>query len=241
MTLALGLKLLMAHLLGDFVFQPDRWVQAKKEKKGRSVFLYLHLAIHIVLLLFFLQFDLTYWKGIVLIVSTHYLIDLTKLKLQGRLNDLLLLFLDQTSHLLILIGVVKSYAPFDLSLQWFYDLNTLLLLIAVILVSYVSSIIMRMFMCRWQFAENDENDSLKNAGKYIGILERLFVFCFIVLNQWQAIGLLITAKSVFRFSDLSRAKDRKLTEYILVGTLLSFGLAILTGLMYQYVAKRITV
>ena len=95
-------------------------------------------------------------------------------------------------------------------------------------------------MSYWKLEENTENDSLKNAGKYIGILERLFVFGFILLNQWQAIGLLITAKSVFRFSDLTKAKDRRLTEYILIGTLLSFGLAICMGLIYQYLQKLIT-
>lgn len=39
------------------------------------------------------------------------------------------------------------------------------------------------------------------------------------------------AKSVFRFSDLKEAKDRKLTEYILTGTLLSFGIAMFTGVL----------
>lgn len=85
--------------------------------------------------------------------------------------------------------------------------------------------------------EINTNDSLEQAGKYIGILERLFVFGFIVLNQWQAIGFLIAAKSVFRFNDLSNAKDRKLTEYVLIGTLLSFALAIFTGLTYNYALK----
>ena len=51
----------------------------------------------------------------------------------------------------------------------------------------------------------------------------------------EGVGFLIAAKSVFRFGDLSKAKDRKLTEYILIGTLLSFGLAILFGLCYEYV------
>jgi len=41
---------------------------------------------------------------------------------------------------------------------------------------------------------------------------------------------LIAAKSIFRFSDLSRSKDRKLTEYVLIGTLLSYGLAIMIAL-----------
>jgi hypothetical protein len=98
---------------------------------------------------------------------------------------------------------------------------------------------MKIIMSKWSLEENKTDVSLENAGKYIGILERLFVFGFIVLNQWSAIGFLITAKSVFRFSDLSRAKDRKLTEYILIGTLISFGLAILVGLLYQYISKQL--
>ena len=94
-------------------------------------------------------------------------------------------------------------------------------------------------MSKWILEEDKSEDSLENAGKYIGILERLFVFGFILLNQWSAIGLLIAAKSVFRFGDLSRAKDRKLTEYILIGTLISFGLAISVGLLYQYLSLQL--
>ena len=85
--------------------------------------------------------------------------------------------------------------------------------------------------------ENGDGASLKNAGKYIGMLERLFVFGFILAGQWSAIGLLIAAKSVFRFGDLNKGNNRKLTEYVLIGTLLSFGLAILTGLLYKYLLE----
>jgi hypothetical protein len=42
---------------------------------------------------------------------------------------------------------------------------------------------------------------------------------------------LLAAKSIFRFGDLKKVKDRKLTEYVLIGTLLSFGIAILVGLI----------
>jgi hypothetical protein len=98
---------------------------------------------------------------------------------------------------------------------------------------------MKIVMSKWVLEEDKSEDSLEHAGKYIGILERLFVFGFILLNQWSAIGLLIAAKSVFRFGDLSRAKDRKLTEYILIGTLISFGLAISIGLLYQYTNSKL--
>ena len=80
----------------------------------------------------------------------------------------------------------------------------------------------------------ETNHSLANAGSYIGFLERLFIFVFIVTNHWEGVGFLLAAKSVFRFGDLKEAHDRRLTEYILIGTLISFGLAIAISLGYVY-------
>jgi len=54
---------------------------------------------------------------------------------------------------------------------------------------------------------------------------------FVITGNWEGIGFLLAAKSVFRFGDLKESKDRKLTEYILIGTLLSFGIAIATGML----------
>jgi len=115
----------------------------------------------------------------------------------------------------------------------------LLFILAFLLVTFVSSVVVKTIMSTWDLKEDNADESLDHAGKYIGIIERLFVFGFILLHQWSAIGFLIAAKSVFRFSDLSRAKDRKLTEYILIGTLLSFGLAVIIGFVYQYILQYI--
>ena len=82
-----------------------------------------------------------------------------------------------------------------------------------------------------------EDESLHRAGQYIGVLERLFVCEFVALGNLQAIGFLIAGKSVFRFGDLRKARDRKLTEYILIGTLLSFGLAMGTGLFLNLMTR----
>ena len=76
------------------------------------------------------------------------------------------------------------------------------------------------------------NGGINEAGKYIGMLERLFVFTFVVVSFWEGIGFLLAAKSIFRFGDLKENKEIRLTEYILIGTLLSFGLAILIGQLY---------
>ena len=100
--------------------------------------------------------------------------------------------------------------------------------------------LIQMMMLKWSSALNDESDdSLTNAGKWIGILERLFVFTFVVTENWEAIGFLLAAKSVFRFGDLKESKDRKLTEYILIGTLLSFGIALATGMLTRELLKTL--
>ena len=103
---------------------------------------------------------------------------------------------------------------------------------AILSITFVSGIVMRELMSNWSKALNDsDEESLNNAGKYIGMLERIFVFTFVVTQNWEGIGFLLAAKSVFRFGDLKESKDRKLTEYILIGTLLSFGIAIGAGVL----------
>jgi hypothetical protein len=73
--------------------------------------------------------------------------------------------------------------------------------------------------------------SLENAGQLIGMIERVLVLVFIFVGQWEGVGFLLAAKSVFRFGDLKDARDTKLTEYVLIGSLLSFGMAIITSLI----------
>src|SRR5699024_12716831 len=111
-------------------------------------------------------------------------------------------------------------------------------LTALFLVSFVSNIVIRVLMSNWTDSVRDKTESsLHKAGKYIGILERLLVFVFIVTNRCGAIGFLLAAKSVFRFGDLMESKSRKLTEYVLIVTLLSFGIDISVGLLVLELLK----
>ncbi|PCH71223.1 MAG: hypothetical protein COC06_02220 [Bacteroidales bacterium] len=232
----LALKLLIAHVLGDFVFQPDKWVLDKKHKKQKSRFLYYHLLTHLLTTSALLEFNITHWPIVTTIILSHFLIDLVKLNLEDNKHGKLYFILDQIAHLTVIGLLVYIYEPYKVNFEILYTDQSLILILAILCVTYVSAIFMKLIMSYW-LLEDNSNDSLKHAGKYIGILERLFVFGFIILNQWSAIGLLIAAKSVFRFGDLSRAKDRKLTEYILIGTLLSFGLALLIGIIYLRAIK----
>lgn len=71
----------------------------------------------------------------------------------------------------------------------------------------------------------------KNAGRWIGWVERFLIFTFVLGNQYDAIGLIIAAKSILRFPD-----RQENSEYILLGTLLSATLAVAVGLVVTWVA-----
>ncbi len=232
-----ALKLLLAHVIGDFVLQPYKWVKDKEQKKHKSIYVYLHVLIHFLLLLVVLGFDFSYWPYILFIGLTHLLIDISKLNLKNKNNTRILFFVDQILHLVVIATVVFMEYPQSIDFEQIFSKETILTILALIILTSVASIVMQIIMSKWQLPEESPENALKGAGSYIGILERLFIFLFIVLGQWAAIGFLITAKSVFRFGDLSRAKDRKLTEYVLIGTLLSFLIAIATGLIYKYLIK----
>src|SRR5690606_22791358 len=97
------LRLLLAHILADFMLQSNRMVAEKQEKKVASKQLYLHIGIHI-LCYYLLLWDLKLWYLPLLIGLSHYLIDLGKLYFQNTKNARRLFFIDQGLHLAILYG-----------------------------------------------------------------------------------------------------------------------------------------
>jgi hypothetical protein len=239
--IALTLKLLIAHFLGDFVFQTDKWVEDKRAGKFKSRYFYLHIALHAFLLCLVLQFQWHYWPLVLISVGSHFFIDAIKLKLEESMNPRLLFMLDQLAHLIVIALLVYAYEPFEINWEGLFSSQSLLLIAALLALTSVSSVVVKNMINIWSYSELNTEESLPNAGKYIGMLERLFIFAFIVFNYWEAIGFLIAAKSIFRFSDLSKAKDRKLTEYMLIGTLLSFALATLIGLVYLYATRNLSI
>jgi hypothetical protein len=89
---------------------------------------------------------------------------------------------------------------------------------------------------RWQeeLANGDEEQlvGLQSAGRWIGRLERFIILTLIFIGEYNAIGFLIAAKSIFRFKGgVQDGRERKEAEYILIGTLLSFALAITLGIV----------
>jgi hypothetical protein len=237
--MTLLLKLLLAHFLGDFLLQSSKWVKAKETHKVKAYQLYIHVLIHFALVML-LIWDWSFWPWATAIAASHLLIDSIKLYLQQQKYKRILFFADQLLHLLVLFIVWYYHQIHQLDTHSI-NLNYVLLWVTTLFfLTQPLSIAIKIFISKWTpSTEDKENDSLEDAGRYIGYLERLLVFTFIITNHWEAVGFLITAKSVFRFGDLKASKERKLTEYVLIGTLISFGTAISIALLFQFVLKII--
>lgn len=226
--------LILAHLLGDFVLQPNAWVVDKESKKLKSKYLYVHVLIHTVLSFIFLWNPELWWVAFFVGIS-HFIIDASKLSFQNIKTKKRWFFIDQALHIAVIAGVSFYFNEFNF--EFLKTQNFLKIVMAIVFLSSPSSIIIKTLLSSWTPAPEAQThlqtESLSSAGKYIGILERLLVFTFIMVNHWEGVGFMVAAKSVFRFSDLAQAKQRKLTEYVLIGTLLSFGMAVLTGILIK--------
>lgn len=66
----------------------------------------------------------------------------------------------------------------------------------------------------------------KNAGQYIGFLERILIVIFLSIGQYASIGFIMTAKSIARYDKIS--KSQEFAEYYLIGTLASLIAALIT-------------
>ncbi|HAH54368.1 MAG TPA: DUF3307 domain-containing protein [Flavobacterium sp.] len=226
-------KLLLAHLLGDFLLQPTSWVLDKESKKYKSKYLYIHTLLHGILAWLIVGEIAFGWFALALAVS-HGFIDFLKLQFQKKKTKRNWFVIDQMLHLVTIVIIASLYKNLTVNFTLFNN-RFWILITGILFLTKPTSIIIKNIISIWTpESKNKNDDSLENAGNYIGIFERLFIFCFILTGHFEAIGFLLAAKSIFRFGDLKEAKDRKLTEYVLIGTLLSFGMALLTGLLVQF-------
>ncbi|WP_394666240.1 DUF3307 domain-containing protein [uncultured Chryseobacterium sp.] len=228
------IQLILAHLFGDFILQPNSWVAEKESKKLKSRYLYLHVLIHTILSFIFLWNTQLWWVA-VLVGFSHFIIDAAKLSFQTAKSKKSWFFIDQALHIAVIAGVSFYFNEFNF--DFLKNQEILKIIMAALFLTTPASIFIKILLSSWtpvpETQNNIQTESLSSAGKYIGILERLLVFTFIVVNHWEGVGFMVAAKSVFRFSDLAQAKQRKLTEYVLIGTLLSFGMAVLTGILIK--------
>lgn len=232
----LFIRLLIAHLAGDFVFQKKSWIVSRAALKWRSGYLYANAAI-VGLLSWVLSGYPSQWLIPLLIFLAHAVID----TLKSYAPDKPVVFaMDQAGHLVATVVFTWLYVQWEstpLTAPLIYNNLYLWTYTASYLtVMWPMGIIISMMTRKWQ-ADSEQIAGLPDAGKYIGMLERILILTFIFAGEFSAIGFLVAAKSVLRFGDIRESGNRKNTEYILIGTMLSFTAAILTGILAKWLLK----
>ncbi|GHV23328.1 hypothetical protein FACS189428_6680 [Clostridia bacterium] len=219
-----------AHLLADFNFQSQEWCDEKNNAVISKAHLY-HILI-VFVCSWALSLMVSFWWAALLISLSHFVIDIVKSYLfKKEIRKNYLFFMDQALHIVIITGIVylfsntqSGYFPFSVSI------NVAFIFFALIACTKPSNIFIKKYMeASGIISKKKENNALMKAGRVIGSLERILSFCLIAFNEFAAVGFLIAAKSILRFRDTDTAK----TEYVLIGSLLSFGIAILFGIAYQ--------
>lgn len=225
------LKLIFAHVAGDFLLQTDRWVAEKERKQHRSPKLYTHALLHGALA-WLLSWTPQFWLHATVITVSHFFIDLTKIRYQTPARRVQWFIIDQILHVLVIAAVWYSWEKPELSTLPVRWESVMIVTTAIVILLNPSSVLIKLVISQWTpNTLQTVSASLPDAGKFIGYLERLLVLLFILFNHWEAVGFLLAAKSVFRFGNLKDSHDRKLTEYVLIGTLLSFGTALIVSVL----------
>lgn len=226
------IQLIAAHLTGDFLLQSDKMCADKfsKDPSAKYMALTVHALIQAALAYVFVA-QWNCWIIPVVICVGHFIIDWAKTA--SRKKDLISFLWDQLAHFCVIIGLwwfaFARTAQLDTANEVF-STSFWLIVTAYIAILAPTSILIKSFIEYEKWLPSDAtSQGLPNAGKWIGYLERILILTFIFTNNIEGIGFLLAAKSVFRFGELNKAKDIKITEYVLIGTFASFTIAILIG------------
>jgi hypothetical protein len=228
MNWELFLCLLLAHLVADFVFQTTASCKSKAEKHWRSGHQYLH-ALIVFALAWLVSWDVRFWWGALAIGTVHLCTDIWK---SYRPEKVTWFALDQTLH----VGMLALVAWFwnrinDWSMPFGIKSKYVAVAVAVLICWRPANFFIKLMLKHFSVNMPEENASGFNAGALIGTIERWLILIFVCLGRYDALGLLIAAKSIIRFSE----KDTAKTEYVLAGTLLSIFIAVLAGMMVMCV------
>ncbi|RFF29890.1 DUF3307 domain-containing protein [Wenzhouxiangella sediminis] len=244
----LFLALVIAHLLGDFVLQRRAVIDGKRE--GRPAALLEHGAWHLASLVAAWLLFAPSGIGVgavtiafAAIVLLHLLTDLVKYRLPGE-RTLAAFAVDQAVHVGVLVvaawwlsgrpdwtaAVVEWWRPnagrFGVLLASY--------LLVVVAFGWANRLALQSLLPE----SNDSQAGLARAGLYIGWLERFLMFSAVLIGAWSILGLVLAAKSVFRFDSIRKRREH--AEYFVIGTLLSVSEVVAVGLALRWLAPELT-
>ena len=238
-----------AHILADFFFQPEHWSLSKQKKGCRSFEMFYHSGVVFITSILF-TFSISFILFALIISVSHLLIDLLKSYVERKISktknlslssgqtygNLSIFIADQLFHLIIIYGSVYFFTQHNELPVYLrnIDLNFLLIIMGFLFCLKPANIFIRTLLLSLNLSLSEKStntsdskrEDLERAGRWIGAIERILAYFLVLLGQFTAIGFIIAAKSILRYNDKPLAK----TEYVLIGTLMSFGIAIIFGL-----------
>lgn len=219
--------LLFAHVTADFLLQSNTMAQAKQARALPALLLHGLIVLATATLALAPAAPNADIALIMLgLAVAHLLIDLAKSFAPA--NSLGAFLADQTAHIATLL-IAAYLAPDAFALSLWSPLTWLpaLLVIAFGLVIATQAGGYAIGMLVRPFGHAFRAEGLPRGGQLIGLLERGLIFVLILAGQPGSVGFLIAAKSILRF-DASKRKQ-KAAEYVIIGTLASFGWALLSA------------
>lgn len=219
---------IISHILSDYFFQTHKNAIEKNEKGFKSDFIIKHILITFVCS-WILSFDINFIFCSLGIATIHFAIDGLKKSLNTSKYSF---FIDQIIHvgtIILFVWLFEKYFISDTVFILNIKLKWLFLILSYLLCIKPANIFIRELLIISNIKLPSEKDELENAGKLIGTLERILVLTLVILNQYEAIGFLIAAKSILRYKE----NDTTKTEYVLIGTMASFAIAMFLGIIYS--------
>lgn len=170
--------------------------------------------------------NIKYTKIIILYFIIHIILDLLMNGIKKKINNkethqsIMFYISYQIFHIIIIyvLGELFSGENLNFALN-ISDTFLKWILLLVIIIKPVNVSFKILFQNYAPIESNNGKDTIDGAGAIIGNLERLLISIFLYYNQFGAIGLVFTAKSVARFNRISN--DPSFAEYYLIGSLYS--------------------
>lgn len=219
--------LFLSHLIADFYLQSDSFCTTKEQCGFGSAHLYVH-ALVVLCCVWIMLPNITFVWGALILSVSHLLMDGIKHYMR---KSKYIFFVDQLFHIAMIVLVAYLYQDCADSLMacWGWNLKYVIYAIGILFICKPTNVLIqnvfRFFELQVPSNTSKSTTSLELAGHLIGTAERILAFLFVSVNQYEALGFLIAAKSILRFGDKETAR----TEYVLIGTLLSFLIAVLTA------------
>lgn len=191
------IKLIAAHLTGDFLLQSDRMCVDKFSNNSKAKYkaLILHALVQAALAYVFVA-QWNCWIVPIVIGVSHFAIDLVKT--MSNRKDFISLIWDQLAHFCIIIGLwwfAFAGLPQFYIADEIVSSNFWLIATAYIAVLAPTSILIKSFIDyeKWMPSEAS-SQGLPNAGKWIGYLERILILTFIFTDNIEGIALVSLKK-----------------------------------------------